>query len=207
MLEETGLIERVGTWLFDRAAADCEYWRQGGLQVPRMAINVSPLQLRCTHFRSWLLSICELTESSLLPGADELVVMLESLVAANVRLALDDFGVGYSSLSLLTRLPVSYLKIDRSFIAGMAACGKAGLVVRAITRLGHEMGMEAVAEGIETMEQLRRLQREGCDIGQGHLFCPAVGREELLERLVTHGTGERPAMPQFHWSAAASLPA
>lgn len=197
MLEETGLIERVGTWLFARAAEDTGYWHSCGIDVVRVAINVSPLQLRCRNFRSWLLAMggtwqqsgigldLELTESSLLPDAAELAVLLQSLVDAKVRIALDDFGIGYSSLSLLTQLPVSYLKIDRSFITQMMGNRKAAAVVKSIMRLAHEVGVETVAEGIETLEQLHCLQDQGCDIGQGHLFCPALGREELLAWLQT----------------------
>lgn len=211
MLEETGLIERVGTWLFARAAEDTGYWHSHGLNVARVAINVSPLQLRCRNFRSWLLAMCgswhesgigldlELTESSLLPDAGELADLLESLIAARVRIALDDFGIGYSSLSLLAQLPVSYLKIDRSFVTQMTTSAKVASVVRAIVRLGHELGVETVAEGIETSEQLHCLQAQGCDIGQGHLFCPALGREELLAWL-RGGEAANPPLPADTWS-------
>lgn len=205
MLEETGLIARVGTWLFARAAEDTGYWHSCGVDVVRVAINVSPLQLRCRNFRAWLLAMSgswhqsgigldlELTESSLLPEADELAGLLESLVESRVRIALDDFGIGYSSLSLLAQLPVSYLKIDRSFIVAMMSSRKAAAVVRAIMRLGSEIGIETVAEGIETIDQLRWLQEQGCDIGQGHLFCQALGREELLAWLRTGAVLNQPA--------------
>jgi len=197
MLEESGLIQRAGTWLFERAAEDCDYWRACGQEISRVAINVSPLQLGCQNFRSWLLSICgawsssgtgldiELTESSLLPESDDLMFSLHELVASKVRIALDDFGIGYSSLSLLTRLPVSCLKIDRSFVTQMHSSRKAAVVVETIIRLGQEMGLETVAEGIETAAQLHRLQELGCDIGQGHFFCAALERNALLGSLRT----------------------
>jgi EAL domain-containing protein (putative c-di-GMP-specific phosphodiesterase class I) len=91
--------------------------------------------------------------------------------------------MGYSSLDLLMRLPVSYLKIDRSFVGSMLASHKAGALVEAIVRIGHELGLETIAEGIETAQQLQRLCDLDCALGQGHWFCPALPRESLLERL------------------------
>lgn len=195
VLEETGLIDDVGMWLFQRAAADAAYWRCQGHDVGRVAINVSPMQLRRAGFLEWVLSICsswsdwgaclelELTESALLPDPQALVDPMNALAAANVRFALDDFGMGYSSLDLLMQLPASYLKIDRSFVGQMLSNGKAAAVVEAIVCLAHETGLQTIAEGIETETQLRQLQAIGCDIGQGHHFSPALGRDALLEYL------------------------
>lgn len=194
-LEDTGLIEDVGMWLFQRVAADAAYWRCQGHSVGRVAINVSPLQLRRAGFLDWVLAICsdwgdwgasldlELTESALLPDPGEMVEPMNALAAANVRFALDDFGMGYSSLELLTQLPASYLKIDRKFVGQMLGNAKAAAVVGAIVRLARETGLETIAEGIETGAQLRHLQSIGCDIGQGHHFSPALGRDALLEYL------------------------
>lgn len=201
LLEETGMIDDVGAWLFQRTAADAAYWRDRGQYVGRIAINVSPLQLRKADFLGWVLTICdawsswgaqldlELTESALLPDAGSMVDAMNALADADVRFALDDFGMGYSSLDLLMRLPVSYLKIDRSFVARMSTTGKAATLVEAIVRLAHEIGLETIAEGIETAEQLHRLQSLGCDVGQGHYFAPAMGREALLEYLQSGGAG------------------
>jgi EAL domain-containing protein (putative c-di-GMP-specific phosphodiesterase class I) len=195
VLEETGLIDDVGMWLFQRAAADAAYWRCQGHDVGRVAINVSPMQLRRTGFLEWVLSICsswgdwgaclelELTESALLPDPQAMVEPMNALAAANVRVALDDFGMGYSSLDLLMQLPASYLKIDRSFVSQMFSNGKAAAVVEAIVRLAHQTGLQVIAEGIETVAQLQQLRAIGCDIGQGHHFSPALGRDALLEYL------------------------
>lgn len=191
MLEETGLMDEVGAWLFEQVATDAAWWRGQGLDVGRIAINVSPLQLRSADFLPWVLNKCgawnsqgtmldiELTESALLSEPGHVAEAMEALVGANVRFALDDFGMGYSSLDLLMRLPVSYLKIDRSFVARMLSSCKAGALVEAIVRMGHEIGLEIIAEGIETAEQLQRLWELRCEIGQGHYFCAAMGRERL----------------------------
>ena len=206
-LEDTGLIEDVGMWLFQRVAADAAYWRCQGYSVGRVAINVSPLQLRRAGFLDWVLAICsdwgdwgasldlELTESALLPDPGVMVEPMNALAAANVRFALDYFGMGYSSLELLTQLPASYLKIDRKFVGQMLDNAKAAAVVEAIVRLARGTGLETIAEGIETGSQLRHLQSIGCDIGQGHHFSPALGRDALLEYLRT-----------CNWAAAGTLP-
>ncbi|MEJ0040524.1 MAG: EAL domain-containing protein [Gammaproteobacteria bacterium] len=203
VLEETGMIDEVGTWLFERTATDSAYWRSHGQSVVRMAINVSPVQLRRKEFLSWVLSTCgswraldtgldiELTESTLLPQSNEFVTAMHALAAANVRLALDDFGTGYSSLGLLMRLPVRHLKIDRSFVAQMSSSRKALAVVEAIIRMGREIGLETIAEGIETGQQLQHLRALGCDIGQGYYFSPALCRDELLTHLQSIDTAPR----------------
>ncbi len=192
MLEQTGLIREVGAWVFKRAAADAAWWRRRDLDIGRIAINVSPLQLRSDDFLPWMLRQSsawteqgtaidiELTESAVLAQPERIAGEMEALVGANVRFALDDFGMGYSSLDLLMRLPVSYLKIDRSFVGGMLGSSKASALVEAIVRMGHEIGVETIAEGIETSEQLQRLLELDCGIGQGYYFCPAVPREQLL---------------------------
>ena len=195
ILEQTGMIDEVGIWLFERAAADYAYWHSHGQSALRVAINISPLQLREQRFLSWILSICnewdacgagldlELTESALLPDSYDVAGALNALAAANVRIALDDFGTGYSSLSLLTRLPVRHLKIDRSFVSQLGLSRKAEAIVAAIIRLGREIGLETIAEGIETECQLDYVRELGCDIGQGYYFSPALTREDLLVRL------------------------
>ena len=191
MLEQAGLINEVGAWLFEQAATDAAWWRGHGLDVGRIAINVSPLQLRSADFLPWVLNRCgawnsqgtvldiELTESALLSEPAHVAEAMEALAGANVRFALDDLGMGYSSLDLLMRLPVSYLKIDRSFVGNMLGSCKAAVLVEAIIRMGHEIGVEIIAEGIETADQLQRLWELHCEIGQGHYFCVALARERL----------------------------
>lgn len=207
LLEQTDLIHEVGEWLFECATTDAAWWRERGLSIGRIAINVSPLQLcgpeflrrvraKCGNWNKCGLGIdIEFTESALMPEPAGLVREMEALAARKVRFALDDFGMGYSSLDLLVRLPVHYLKIDRSFVSRMVAHGKAATLVEAIIRMGHEIGLETIAEGIETPEQLWMLQDLGCDIGQGFLFSAALGRQALLERLGARSTIDFPRRP------------
>lgn len=192
LLEEAGMIDDVGEWLFQRAAADAAYWRCRGQHINRIAVNVSPLQLRRPGFLDWVLSICsswsdwgaslelEITESAILADPQAMVAPMNALAAANVSFALDDFGMGYSSLELLTQLPVSFLKIDRSFIGRMLTQEKVGVLVETLVQLAHKLGVQAIAEGVETAEQLHKLRALGCDIVQGHYFSPALSRDALI---------------------------
>lgn len=198
LLEDTGMILDVGTWLFQRTAADAVYWREQGTQIGSIAINVSALQLQKSGFLEWVLEIAddwrrcgaslqlELTESALLPEPQSMVAAMDALAAADVKFALDDFGMGYSSLDLLMQLPVSYVKIDRGFISRMGSHPKATTVVDAIIKLAHTLRLETIAEGIETKEQLEWLARLRCDVGQGHYFCGALDREQMLAWLRQH---------------------
>jgi EAL domain-containing protein (putative c-di-GMP-specific phosphodiesterase class I) len=195
MLEESGLICEVGAWVFERVAVDAAWWRRHDLDIGRIGINVSPVQLGRDDFMPWVLQQSaawsahgtaidiELTESAVLSKPAHIAEGMEMLAGADIGFALDDFGMGYSSLDLLMRLPVSYLKIDRSFIGSMLASHKAGALVEAIVRIGDEIGLKTIAEGIETAAQLKRLRELGCAQGQGHWFCPALPREALLEWL------------------------
>jgi EAL domain-containing protein (putative c-di-GMP-specific phosphodiesterase class I) len=192
VLERNGLIEEVGRWVFERAAADCKYWLRSGRDVRRIAINVSPFQLHHACGRASILQLCsdwpahdaalelELTESAPLLDSKHLFDVLDHISAQNVIIALDDFGVGYSSLRLLDKLPVRRIKIDRSFIRQLTSSPRSQVIVEAIINLARDMQMDTVAEGIETADQLRRVRALGCEIGQGFLFSHAVNREALL---------------------------
>lgn len=195
MLEQMELIEEVGCWVFEQAAADCEFWRSRGRSARRVAINVSPLQLRHGRALSSTLRICnawrppdtgldiELTESAFIDDSDELVSALKDLAAANVLIALDDFGCGYSSLRLLSRLPVRHLKIDRYFTAQLGTDERTQLIVGGIIRLAQSLDIETVAEGIETSCQVDMLNALGCQVGQGFYFSRPLPRERVLPLL------------------------
>jgi len=204
VLEESGAIHEACRWVFKRAATDCAYWLHCGRDVRRVAINVSPVQLRGRDGPPSILDLCagwpagnaqldvELTESALVSNSSEVVDLLKRLSAQNVVVALDDFGCGYSSLSLLADLPVRHLKIDRTFISLLSSSRRAEKVVQAIVSLAHELGMETVAEGIETVDQLNRVRTLGCEIGQGFLFSQALDRESLLGLLPLATAAQRP---------------
>jgi EAL domain-containing protein (putative c-di-GMP-specific phosphodiesterase class I) len=122
----------------------------------------------------------EITESSLMENPDSAAECLTRLRELGVRICVDDFGTGYSSLSYLHRFPLDVIKIDRSFVADMGQQGRPPAIVSTIVSLAGHLGMEVVAEGIETREQLEQLRSMGCTYGQGYLFSKPVGREEAL---------------------------
>ncbi|AMN46951.1 hypothetical protein ACG33_07540 [Steroidobacter denitrificans] len=195
ILERSGAIHEVCHWVFERAATDSAYWLQCGHDVRRIAINISPVQLRGRDGPLSILDLCtdwpagkvqldvELTESALIANNREVVDLFKRLSERNVIVALDDFGCGYSSLSLLADLPVDHLKIDRTFTSLLLCNRRVEKVVQAIVGLAHELGMKIVAEGIETIDQLNRVRALGIEIGQGFLFSRALDRESLLDFL------------------------
>jgi len=138
--------------------------------------------------------VLEITESALLDDSEATLAALTGLHNLGLRLAIDDFGTGYSALSYLQRFPISVLKIDRSFIQGMARSGERSALVRAILALGQALGLNVVAEGIETNEQREQLQALGCDLGQGYLFARPVPRQAFDDLLDLERLGQLPWM-------------
>ena len=196
LLESTGLIIEVGDWVLERAALDCQQWRHDGLPPVRIAVNISPVQLRRPDFLSrftkltdsWACSNCgldvEITEGTLIDDSDATLKKLERLRAAGVKIAIDDFGTGYSSLSRLAELPIDTLKIDRSFVSRLRPDDRSGRVlVRTIISLARSFRMTVVAEGVETHEQLGLLWDMECDQSQGYLHSKPVAAVELVELL------------------------
>jgi diguanylate cyclase (GGDEF)-like protein len=197
ILEETGLILEVGEWVIERAALDCQHWQRNGLPAVRVAVNISPLQLRQTDFvsrffkhtqswasLSWGLD-AEITEGALIDESAASINKLKMLRAAGINIAIDDFGTGYSSLSRLAHLPIDTLKIDRSFISEMKADARSRRLVAIIVSIARAFNMVVVGEGVETQEQLDGLWQLGCDQSQGYLHSRPVPMEQfaaLLER-------------------------
>jgi diguanylate cyclase (GGDEF)-like protein len=182
ILEETRLIHEVGRWALAKAIEDYQRWRSLGLPAVRIAVNVSPLQLRSNSFVAQIeeaIGIApgaaaglelEITENLIMENVDHSVANLLAIRALGVTIAIDDFGTGFSSLSYLSKLPVHTLKIDRSFIVDMES-GERGLTpVSVIINLAHALKLNVVAEGVETQAQLLKLRELGCDEMQGYLF-------------------------------------
>ena len=194
LMEETGLILEAGTWALCKAVADHDSWRRQGLQTPRVAVNVSAIQMRSRDFVHTVTTAIgrsakppgidlEITESLLMEDIDGSICKLQQLRALGIEIAIDDFGVGYSSLSYLARLPVQTLKIDRSFIAAMLDDRDTILLVRTIISLAHSLKRKVIAEGVESEAQAELLQQLGCDEMQGYLISRPVSFEQMTALL------------------------
>jgi diguanylate cyclase (GGDEF)-like protein/PAS domain S-box-containing protein len=195
ILEETGLIYEVGRWALHRATADYLRWIRAGFAAVRIAVNVSPHQLRHRDFVADIkLAVgvdpaspagleLEITESMVMQDFKHNIISLHSIRAMGICIAIDDFGTGFSSLSYLAKLPVDTLKIDRSFIIDMdAGEEKSSALVSTIINLAHALKLKVVAEGVETSEQLRLLASLRCDEFQGYLFGRPVAVEVFEEK-------------------------
>nr|WP_314901191.1 EAL domain-containing protein [uncultured Deefgea sp.] len=194
--EENGLIVAMGDWVLNEACHTAQQWRLAGLEVPRIAVNLSvrqfkplllvnqiKLALSSSGLPAHLLEL-EVTESVIMKRVNEAVEILRELKLLGVQLAIDDFGTGYSSLSQLKVLPLDVLKIDRSFIEGIPANQDDVVIAETIMILARKMGMSVVAEGVETAKQMQLLQKMGCDVGQGYFFSrpiPALEMQALLK--------------------------
>jgi diguanylate cyclase (GGDEF)-like protein len=195
LLEETGLILQVGRWAMREAARTAAALRAKGLPPVRIAVNVSPIQLRQKDFAASVEAAIaaaggaphgldlEITESVIMHDIDANVRVLGQVRGMGVELAIDDFGTGYSSLAYIGRLPVSVIKIDRAFIRNLDSDAESMPIVQTIISLTHALNRKVVAEGVETEEQARLLRSLRCDQYQGFLFSkplPADGIERLL---------------------------
>jgi diguanylate cyclase (GGDEF)-like protein/PAS domain S-box-containing protein len=190
LAEETGLIVPIGRWVLERACQDLAGWRRRHPERPLVVhVNVSANQmasvlddtnraLATTALAPGAL-VLEITESVMVHDTDVVVACLQGLKALGVRLSLDDFGTGYSSLSYLRRLPIDLLKIDKSFVKGIAGDAEESSLGRAVVHIAKTLDLETAAEGIETAEELRVLQSLGCRLGQGFLFSRPVPFGEL----------------------------
>ena len=180
LAEDCGLIWELGLAVLELALAQLAAWDRAGLEVPRIAVNVSPAQLR-PELVERIVEILdrhgvaarrleiELTESALTADGPAANGLLQALRRMGASIAIDDFGVGYSSLTLLRRLPISALKIDRSFVAELATNRQDAAIVEAILRMAHSVGLRTVAEGVEHAEQQAALGELGCQEVQGYL--------------------------------------
>ncbi len=186
VLEETGLIHAVGRWALRQAIADYLRWRAAGLAVVRIAVNVSPLQLRNRNFIDEVrkaISIdphaqhgveLEITESLIMEDVKHSITSLQAIRSMGLTVAIDDFGTGFSSLSYLAKFPVDTLKIDRSFVIDMTESPEGLALVSTIINLAHALRLKVVAEGVDSEDQLRLLRVLGCDEMQGYLFSQPV---------------------------------
>lgn len=225
--EETGIISSIGSWAILEALDQLRSWIDGGLvsDTTTISVNVSPRQLTDPQFADcvaealartrvppnllWL----EVTESIMIAEPEVARAALEQLRLAGVRISLDDFGTGYSSLSLLQQFPIHQIKIDRSFVSGIADSQHDASLVRTIIAMGESLGMDVVAEGVETVQQLAALRQLGCSKAQGYLIShpvPAVAMRSTIAALDNFMAGsaldiQGSDKPEFAMPASVSL--
>jgi EAL domain-containing protein (putative c-di-GMP-specific phosphodiesterase class I) len=186
LAEQSGLIVPIGAWVLRHACQQAEVWRRTLGRDLTMAVNVSARQLSdpglvneiATALRQSGLDpgalVLEITESATVEDTEGIITRLEELKGLGVGLAIDDFGTGYSSLSYLRRFPVDQLKVDRSFVAGVATSSEDRAIVASVIDLAHALEISVVAEGVETVDQLGQLCEMECDLAQGfHWPLPA----------------------------------
>jgi diguanylate cyclase (GGDEF)-like protein/PAS domain S-box-containing protein len=195
--EESGLIIPIGDWVMRGACAQNKAWQSAGLPLMRVSVNLSSLQFKMGNLVASVRRALddsgldpqylelEITESIMMGNAEDNIRTLHNLKDIGLSFAVDDFGTGYSSLSYLKRLPIDTVKIDRSFIKDIFVSEDDAAITSAIIALGHSLNMNVIAEGVETVEQLDFLRREGCDQIQGFLYSKAVPPAEFASLMLT----------------------
>jgi EAL domain-containing protein (putative c-di-GMP-specific phosphodiesterase class I)/AmiR/NasT family two-component response regulator len=194
-LEETGMIRDVGDWVMDTACQQLHQWAGIRSENLTMSVNLSGKQIKPVELENTLSHILtqyqlkpknidlEVTETVIVDNLMEEIEVFENLRVMGVRLSIDDFGTGYSGLSYLQNFPFDVIKIDRQFIHNIESNNKYSSILVAIINLAQELGMQTVAEGVETETELKFLQEHGCDIAQGYYYSPAVPAKEITKLL------------------------
>lgn len=193
IIEDTGLIIPIGEWVLRKACSDMAKWQAQGVNINRIAINVSARQFKQPSFIQLVQEVIrdtgidpnqlelELTESILIDDLEHTLDALTQLRAMGVRMAIDDFGTGYSSLNYLKQFPVDTLKIDQSFIFSLPGNAEDAQITRTIISMAHNLGLGVIAEGVETEEQLKFLKQVECEELQGFFFSKPLPEQKLLE--------------------------
>ncbi|TCV89658.1 EAL domain-containing protein [Sulfurirhabdus autotrophica] len=198
--EETGLIVPIGEWVLRTACAQYAAWKNAGVNVCRIAVNLSARQFMQQNLVEVVSRVLhetecdaaglelEITESIIMENPDAAVETLRTLSNMGIKLAIDDFGTGYSSLSYLKRFPIGYLKIDQSFVRDITTDADDAAIATAVIALAHSMKLQVIAEGVETAEQLQFLRDHNCDQMQGYFFSPPLPAEQVV-KLLKEGRG------------------
>lgn len=198
LAEEVGLIEQIGLWSIREACRQMAAWRRAGLDVPCVAVNLSPLNFQNSKLAAVVAEtiaanglppealMLEITEGVLANERSAAIETMNEIRKLGVGLSLDDFGTGYSSLSRLAHLPIRELKIDRSFMRDIERDASALAIATAVVRVGQSLNMAVVAEGVETEGQRKLLAGLGCDVVQGHLYARAMSPEAFERWLIDH---------------------
>jgi diguanylate cyclase (GGDEF)-like protein/PAS domain S-box-containing protein len=231
LAEECGLIEQIGLWSIREACRQMAEWRKGGLDIPCVSVNLSPINFQNLNLAAAVAEILanhglppgvlmlEITEGVILNEHSVAIETMNALRDLGVGLSLDDFGTGYSSLSRLTHLPIRELKIDRSFMRDVENDSSARAIVTTVVRVGQSLQLTVVAEGVETDGQRKLLTELGCDVVQGFLYAPALSppafgrwlldhsaeRASVMLRGIGRSLSQPPAEPSPRVSSATQL--
>ena len=210
LAEETNLILDIGEWVLNRVCLDYRQMQSKGGDPGRISLNLSLKQLRQASFILRCRSVfrrhqvsptafeLEITETTLMADPQRTVRLLDELYAMGLHLSIDDFGTGYSSLSALQQFPIGTLKIDQSFVRDATDDAGDATIVRTIIEMGRSLGMEVIAEGVESQRQLEFLRNNACHYGQGRLFGEPCTAEDLLALLTRQATGGAPFAHLLH---------
>jgi EAL domain-containing protein (putative c-di-GMP-specific phosphodiesterase class I) len=196
LAEETGLIVPIGEWVLREACVQLQRWGRAGLTAITMAVNISMLQLLRGELYARLKDMLEdfripahrieleLTESMVMANAEQSISTLTQIKSLGVNLAIDDFGTGYSSLAYLKRLPIDTLKIDKEFVGDITTDPDDEAITATVITMAHSLGLDVIAEGVETPGQLEYLREQRCDEVQGNLISPPLDPERMLRFLL-----------------------
>ncbi len=197
LAEKTGMIDQVGEWVVRRACQQIMEWKSRGVSLPCVAVNLAARQFNQPEFTETVAQIIretgieahtlevEVTESMVMHDPQRTAVILERLKGMGVAVAIDDFGTGYSSLSYLKRFPIDYIKVDQSFVRGLPHDAEDSGIVRAVIALAKTLDVKLIAEGVDKVDQVAFLKREGCDQGQGYLISVPLSAD-AMERFITN---------------------
>ena len=200
LAEESGLIDGIGDWVFKAAARRLQEWRLSIAPEFQLSINMSPVQFRNPHYdaRDWQAYLAdlglpgssivlEITEGVLLEASKVVTEQLRIFRDAGIQLAIDDFGTGYSALSYLKKFHIDFLKIDRAFVSHLSRGTEDFVLCEAIIVMAHKLGLQVIAEGVETEQQRALLAEIGCDYAQGYLYAQPLPTEEFQQRYRSQG--------------------
>ena len=198
LAEDTGLIIPIGDWVLREACRQTREWEEAGLGRMPISVNVSPRQIKSIDLFECVTTALresgvapqslkiELTESGLMGNTEATAGVLRRLSSHGVEIMLDDFGTGYSSLTYLRRFPISYLKIDKSFVSELASDREDRAIAGGVIALAHNLDLKVVFEGVEREEQLEFLRGQNCDQVQGRVICPPIDRQAFTDLLREH---------------------
>lgn len=196
--EELGLIVPIGEWVLKEACQTTSEWIKSGYKNLKLSVNVSPKQFNEINLRKSIASairssgldpqnlVLEITESMLMGDVEHYITLLQHIVDLGVGFSLDDFGTGYSSLSYLKKFPIHELKIDRSFLTNVPEINEDNSIVKAIISMAHSLGLNLIAEGVESAEQLDFLRQHNCNVIQGFYYSKPLSKDDFTEFLSSY---------------------